>query len=754
MVFDTRPRTWSEDELQLIHLLAGQAALALEKIRLLISARRRANEFASLSQVAGELMGRRDVDSLLSFIVNKASGFHEGSHAFIYLFDEKAKQLRLTVASGEQSYLGTVLSLGEGMAGKVADSLEPMIVKDYDEWVGRDMTVEPYTVRTVIEVPMLFDANLIGILGIEGTALAQDFGLEDLRLLSLLAEHAASAIYNARLFSQIQDRNRELDRLSRVSSMLLAGISSDPSSLCRSIAELLVSEFSYSNCSIWLTSEDGQTLIRSAVVGPFSDQVSDAPLTIRGAGLIPKSLRTKTTINLGDVSLSTDYICGWEPTRSELSVPMYSAEQMIGVIDLQSDDPDAYGLDDVRLIELIASRTALMLDHVRLYEQTEHRLQQLTVLSNIDAAIASSLDLQVTLNILASQISMYLRADAVDVMLFNPHLQMLEYAIGRGFRGSAIRRVSLLLGEDHAGRAALDRTILTVADLTSPHVVLSHPERIAGEDFISMFAVPLIAKGQVKGVLELFFRDSRASDPDWINFLETLARQAAVAVEDARLFNDLQRSVTDLAAAYDASVEGWERVSRMRQDEPGWLSKSLSALTLRLCRQMGLPEDSLIHIQRGVLLHDVGKLSIPDNIIRKNGPLSEEEWQVVKCHPVNSFELLQPIAFFRPALSIPYCQHERWDGSGYPRGLKTREIPLEARIFSVVNAWTMLQCDRPFRPAWSQEEATAFLRKQSGIEFDPQVVEIFLQLLPDLEDLLTDTMAAVVPDKELDGFVT
>ena len=238
-------------------------------------------------------MGRRDVDALLSFIVDKASGFHEGSHAFIYLFDERAKQLRLTVASGDEVRLGTVLKLGEGMAGQVAESREPMIVRDYDQWIGQAEIEAAHQVHTVIEVPMLFDANLIGILGIEGADLARGFGVEDLRLLSLLAEHAASAIYNARLFSQIQDRNRELDRLSRVSSMLLAGISSDAFSLCRSIAESLVSEFSYSNCGIWLASEDGQTLARAAIAGPFGDQISDVPLIIRGPGLIAKALRTK-----------------------------------------------------------------------------------------------------------------------------------------------------------------------------------------------------------------------------------------------------------------------------------------------------------------------------------------------------------------------------------------------------------------------------------------------------------------------------
>jgi response regulator RpfG family c-di-GMP phosphodiesterase len=158
---------------------------------------------------------------------------------------------------------------------------------------------------------------------------------------------------------------------------------------------------------------------------------------------------------------------------------------------------------------------------------------------------------------------------------------------------------------------------------------------------------------------------------------------------------------------------------------------------------MGLPEGNVAHLHRGVLLHDIGKLSIPDIILCKDGPLTEEQWEMVRCHPTNSFDLLQPIAFLRPALNIPYAQHERWDGKGYPRGLKAREIPLEARIFSVVNVWTMLQCDRPFRPAWDRERATAYLREQAGIEFDPEIVEAFIQLLPELQSLQVELNAAI-----------
>jgi len=729
VVFDTCVRHWTEDEKQLVRLLAGQTALALEKIRLLTDARRQANEFSGLYQVAGELMTHRDLPSLLELIVDKAAGLYQVSSSFIYLYNEKKEELELSVMSGLQLPLGVVLKMGEGMAGKVAQERRPVNVENYSLWEKRARVYDGRTVLAVLEVPMLFGGDLIGVLGIETIDPSRKFDERDLQPLSLLAEQAASAIYNARLFSQIEDRNRELDRLSRASSALLAGVSSDIPALCRSIADLLTSEFNHSHCSIWLIKDDGLTLDRSAVAGPFTEEVKPALLTIKGPGIIAKAIRSQTSINIGDVHSASDYIAGWEQACSELVVPLRAGERILGAIDLQNQRLDAFSADDERLIELVASRAALMLEHVRLFQQTEHRLHQLTVLSNIDSAIASSLDLQVTLNIMISQISIHLQADAVDVMLLNPHLQMLEYAAGRGFRGSTIRRVPLLLGEDQAGVAALERNVVSVVDLTSPLVVLQHPERIAGEDFVSMYAVPLVAKGQTKGVLELFFRHSVEPDADWINFLEILARQAAVAVEDASLFNDMQRTFIELTVAYDAAIEGWAHVLQMRNHEPEALGQTLQSLTLEVARRMGIPEAGIAHIYRGILLHDIGKLEIADKILFKSGELSDEEWDAVRHHPAYAYDFLQSIAYLRPAMSIPYCHHERWDGSGYPRGLKGNEIPLEARIFSVVNVWTVLQHERPYRPAWERARATAYVLEQTGKEFDPEVVEVFMKII-------------------------
>ena len=152
-------------------------------------------------------------------------------------------------------------------------------------------------------------------------------------------------------------------------------------------------------------------------------------------------------------------------------------------------------------------------------------------------------------------------------------------------------------------------------------------------------------------------------------------------------------------------------------------------MTARLARQMELGEPELVNARRGALLHDIGKMGIPDGILLKPGRLSEEEWEIMRKHPVYAYELLQPIPFLRSALDIPYCHHEKWDGTGYPRGLKGEQIPSAARIFAIVNVWDALCSDRPYRKAWSKEQALEFIGSESGKHFDPNVVQGFLELI-------------------------
>jgi putative nucleotidyltransferase with HDIG domain len=254
-----------------------------------------------------------------------------------------------------------------------------------------------------------------------------------------------------------------------------------------------------------------------------------------------------------------------------------------------------------------------------------------------------------------------------------------------------------------------------------------HSSLVTAEGFVAYYAAPLIAKGQLKGVLELFHRAQFTPDADWLEFLGTLAGQAAIAIDNAQLFEQSQRLSTDLVLAYDATIEGWSRALDLRDKETEGHTQRVTELTLQLARALGMSEQELVHVRRGALLHDMGKMGVPDGILLKPGPLTDAEWEVMRQHPAFAYEMLSPIAYLRPALDIPYCHHEKWDGSGYPRGLKGEQIPLAARIFAVVDVWDALRSDRAYRAAWPEDKVREYIGEQAGKYFDPRVVAAFLE---------------------------
>ncbi|HEV2439240.1 MAG TPA: HD domain-containing phosphohydrolase [bacterium] len=423
----------------------------------------------------------------------------------------------------------------------------------------------------------------------------------------------------------------------------------------------------------------------------------------------------------------------WRASLQELGIksvgafPLISRDRPVGVISLYTAQPAFFSPERIEFFQAYAHQIAAALENARLYDEADRRLRQLQALRDIDAAISGSLDLQVTFNVFLGHVTSLLRADAAAVLLFNPHLQVLEYCAGRGFRTAAVQQNSLRLGEGHAGRAALERRMVTAANLDSDPGDDSRARLLAGEKFSGYVAVPLLAKGHVKGVLEIFQRTPLGEGQDWQELLTALAGQAAIAADNATLFDELQRSNIDLALAYDTTLDGWSRALDLRDRETEGHTRRVAEMTLRLARALGVPDQELVHMRRGALLHDIGKMAIPDSVLLKAGPLTPEEWEVMRQHPLTAYELLSSITFLRPALDIPYCHHERWDGTGYPRGLRGTQIPFAARIFAVADAYDAMRSDRPYRPAMSADEAKDRIADQSGKEFDPQVVEAFVR---------------------------
>jgi putative two-component system response regulator len=191
----------------------------------------------------------------------------------------------------------------------------------------------------------------------------------------------------------------------------------------------------------------------------------------------------------------------------------------------------------------------------------------------------------------------------------------------------------------------------------------------------------------------------------------------------------LREANTQLLSAYEATIEGWSHALDLRDRETEGHSRRVTQLTVRLAQALGISDNEIMHIRRGALLHDMGKIGIPDSILHKPDKLTDEEWKIMRKHPQLAYDMLYPIEYLRPALEIPLTHHEKWDGTGYPRGLKGDEIPIVARLFAVVDVWDALTSDRPYRPAWSQDEALAYIREQSGKHFDPQVVDLFFKVV-------------------------
>jgi PAS domain S-box-containing protein/putative nucleotidyltransferase with HDIG domain len=368
-------------------------------------------------------------------------------------------------------------------------------------------------------------------------------------------------------------------------------------------------------------------------------------------------------------------------------------------------------------------------DRKRTEEKIKRQLDHLKALRMIDMTITASADLHLSLQTILRQTVSQLQVDATDILLLNPTTHLLEYSDGMGFFTRGVERSSVRIGEGLAGRAVLERKMVSIHALYENNESLTRKTLLDGENFTDYYGVPLIAKGEVKGVLEVFQRTHMEADQEWEDFLEALAGQAGLAIDNATLFQNLQRSNLELGMAYESTLEGWSAALDLRDKETEGHTLRVTNLTLRLAKHMGLSDKDLMQIRRGALLHDIGKMGVPDRILLKPDNLTTEEWEIMQRHPVYAQELLSRIEYLRPALSIPYCHHEKWNGTGYPRGLKGEEIPLDARVFSVVDVYDALVSDRPYRPAWTKEKALEYIRSLSGIDFDPRVVTGFLELL-------------------------
>ena len=587
----------------------------------------------------------------------------------------------------------------KGPTGTAIRTGETTIVKEIEKgprfhpWWKK---VNEQDYHATIAIPLRIEDEIIGALVIYSS----DVDAFDEEEVSLLTELAADLSYSINILRMQKQKIESEERLFETQQRVKEIFQRSPVGVIEWSKDLEV--------EIWNPAAEkifGYT--RDEAIGKHVSFILNESSDVNIIDELEKAIKNEGEFHITNENITKDgdtIVCEW------YNFPLYDQEeQLICVASLVDDDTD----------------------RVRSEEAREEQLQRLQALRRIDASILGSLDLKMILNTVIEECIGKFGIDAVSIYKYDQPMGILEYLSGKGFNLASWEQIQLKPSEGLAGQIFLKRKPLQIDDVASIERESTRFDQLQNENFISYIGFPLISRGEIKGILEVFTRSFFSEQENWLDYLQMLAGQAAIAIENVDQFEKLQRLNINLASAYDKTIEGWSRTLELRDEETEGHTLRVTEMTLRLAEELGVDKEDLIQIRRGALLHDIGKMGIPDSILRKPGALTDNEWELMKQHPKIAYDLLTPIKYLRPALNIPYFHHEKWDGSGYPNKLAGEQIPLEARIFAVIDVWDALCSDRPYRKAWSEEKAIAYIKEQTGKHFDPKVVDIFLELVED-----------------------
>jgi PAS domain S-box-containing protein len=724
------PNYFTNEFAALVQTFANQAAIAIENTRLFELEKKRVETADIVRQAATALTNPLDLPSLYQAILawlNKITSYDSAS-----ILEIEGDFMRLTAEKGlphPEKALNKIFSANDTLLKIVRKTAQSLIINDcmtdsrFENWGDTEH------IRGWMGVPLISRGQVIGFITIDSKT-PNAFTQNDAVAAQTFAQLAATSIENVRLYTETKQRLEELETVSRVSSALRAAQDTNEMFpiLLREIETIIKTEMA----TIFLYDTESNALTARAT----SKMLANLPKTTYkpGEGIIgyvyaSGQPHTSFEFNKDPIAApeNAEYIgTGW----GGIAVPIRTANEIIGVIIVGIQKPRQIEDGYVRLLTTIAEIAGNAIYRSNLFDRNEEQIRRLTTLREIDTAITSSLDLRITLNIIIEHLITKMGVSAASFLIFNPNSQMLDTVAASGFQNQEMNQISLNVGDGLATQILLNRKPIHVKDLDN------ESQKITGENFSSYYALPLFSKGTTRGVLETYFKQPFTPNADWIDFVQTLAGQATIAIDNAELFENLQRSNQELSLAYDTTLEGWGKALELRDKETQGHTQRVTNLTLELAQRVGIPESQLTHIRRGALLHDIGKMGVSDKILRKPSALTEEEMNEMKKHPQYAYELLYPIPYLRAAVDIPYCHHEWWDGSGYPRGLKGEEIPLAARIFAVVDVWDALLSDRPYRKAWKQSEVCNYILSLSGKQFDPRIVGEFKQIIDNEPDII------------------
>ncbi|MCC6189627.1 MAG: GAF domain-containing protein [Anaerolineales bacterium] len=492
-----------------------------------------------------------------------------------------------------------------------------------------------------------------------------------------------------------------------------------------SILKQVQSAVSSEGASIWLLDADGQRLKCTHAVGP------EAGVVI-GAQLPAAELRSSCPRIVGE-TLRIDAAEGDEaaqrclPTalrqraRNAILAPLGARGDWLGVIAFTNKlEQPAFSEDDRVLVAALAGHAALAIQNAQLYERQRRSNERQQLLEQISRHMQQTLHIDSLIPLVLREVNKALDAEAQSLWLLNPQTNMLACRFATGLGAEAIKRVQVPLGQGIVGRSVARHESIISEDGQRDTRIFRAADAQTGFVTRSLLCVPLVRQGQAVGAIEAVNKHGGQSfSADDLELLRSIADSAALAIENARLF-------AELAASYDSTLEALAAAIDLRDRETEGHSRRVVAYTARLARQRGLSEAEIAEICRGALIHDIGKIGVPDAILLKPSALDPQERRIIQQHPQAGFEMLLGVPYLKDEIQIVLAHQERWDGSGYPFGLKGEAIPLGARLFAVADTFDALTSDRPYRRGQPMARAREIIAVEAGVKFDPDVAAAFL----------------------------
>lgn len=717
----------SEDE-QLLKTIANNIASSIERINLFEKTERKSHEMSALYKTALVTSSELDSNVLVKKLYEQILELFQPDVFLLALYDHKSNEMELLMADTTGKKLPELankqLTVKEtGLMNWVMKTRQTLIAQELhiDKLPEVAIYDEKAKSGSWLGTWLVGRDHLLGAITLQSHK-TNAFDDEHKQLLVSMAGQVAVALENARLFEAENQRVKELAAISTLS--LAMREARDRKELLSILLDELTRTVSADAIALITKESSSNQQISEFATGKWSqnsgcilpdDLFIDEEIWKSSTPLVINSISHDDTIKKSQWMKEIDSLVG---------LPLSLQGENIGILWIGRSE--SFSDEEIRILTALADIAASAIRRTTLNDQTTRQLQQLASLHDIDLAITGSSDIKVTLDFLLGSALTQLEMDGAIIQSLNPFSQTLNCITSRGIYDTRILRSFSRMGDDLAGICAMDRRLIQEPNLEKASIYSARARLFKDAGFNSYYAIPLIAKGQVKGVMEVFSQAHYKVTGEWINFFTMLSTQAAIAIDNGELFDNLQRSNMDLMVAYDSTLEGWASALELRDEETEGHARRVTEMTERLALAIGVKGQELNNIRRGALLHDIGKMGIPDQILLKPGPLTDEEWKVMRTHPELAYNLISPISFLRPAIDIPYCHHEKWDGTGYPRGLKGADIPVSARLFAIIDVWDALSSDRPYRKAWDPKKVFDYLQSQSGSHFDPEILTIFL----------------------------